>query len=109
MQERAIMEEENLSAIELYMNHVFKLVILVYPGASLYSGLTYTTIKLLGYYDTVSWLGLIIFDVTCTLYFSIGFLFYKNCETPDGFLKPNIIKYGKIFLAITELTMWNFF
>ena len=102
------MNEENLSAIEIYMNRVFKLVILVYPGATLCAGLTCTAIKLLGFYPTVSWLGLIIFDCSCALYFLIGVLFVRHCETPDGFLKRNVVRNGKIFLAIIEFTQWNF-
>lgn len=102
------MNEENLSAIELYMNRVFKLVILAAPGATLCAGLTYTAIKFLGFYPMVPLAGLLIFDSTCALYFFIAIMFVLHCETPDGYLKPNIIKYGKIFLAILEIIQWNF-
>ncbi|MBR1404571.1 MAG: GGDEF domain-containing protein [Treponema sp.] len=102
------MNEENLSAIEIYMNRVFKLVILAAPGATLCAGLTYTAIKFLGFYPMVSMLALLIFDSTCLLYFITAILFVRHCETPDGYLKPNIIKYGKIFLAILEIIQWNF-
>ena len=102
------MNEENLSAIEIYMNKVFKMVILAAPGATLCAGLTYTAIKVLGFYPMVSWIGLLIFDGTCALYFLTAILFVMHCETPEGFLKPKIIKYGKIFLAILEIIQWNF-
>lgn len=102
------MNEENLSAIELYMNRVFKIVILAAPGATLCAGLTYTAIKLLGFYPMVSWPGLFVFDGTCLLYFLTALFFVAHCETPDGFLKPNIIRKGKIFLALLEIIQWNF-
>lgn len=102
------MNEENLSAIEIYMNRVFKIVILAAPGATLCAGLTYTAIKLLGFYPMVPWLGLAVFDSTCAAYFFTGIMFVRNCETPDGFLKPNIVRRGKIFLAILEIVQWNF-
>lgn len=101
------MNEESLSAIEIYMNRVFKFVILVYPAASLYSGLTYSTIKLLGFYQNVSWFNMLFFDITCLIYFLVGLHFFLTCETAEGYLKPNVMRHGKIFLAITELTMWN--
>ena len=102
------MNEENLSAIEIYMNRVFKLVILAAPGATLCAGLTYTSIKLLGFYPMVPLAGLLIFDSTCALYFFIAVMFVLHCETPDGYLKTNIIRNGKIFLAILEIIQWNF-
>lgn len=102
------MNEESLSAIEIYMNRVFKLVILIFPGATLCAGLTYTMIKVLGFYPTVSWLGLAIFDSTCLCYFVIGLFLVKHCETEDGYIKTEIFKIGKIYVALLECIQWNF-
>lgn len=102
------MGDENLSAIEIYMKNVFRLVILVSPGATLCAGLTYTFIKLLGFYPTVPLAGLLIFDSTCLTYFIIGLIFAFTCENSDGFLKQNYLRNGKIFIAILMFIQWNF-
>ena len=90
------------------MNRVFKFVILLFPGATLCAGLTYSIIKLLGFYPTVSWVGLSIFDFTCFCYFVVGLFLVKKCENESGYLRPDILKVGKIYVAVLELIQWNF-
>jgi len=98
----------NLSAMELYMNRVFKIVILACPLSALAAGLTYSTIRLLGYYNNVSLTGLAIFDLSCLIYFFIGLYFVSHCEDKNGLIKPGILKHGKIFLIFVEIIQWNF-
>lgn len=102
------MNEENLSAIEIYMNRVFKLVVLLAPGATLCAALTYTAIKLLGFYPRVPLLGLGLFDCTCLFYFALGVYFARHCENADGFLDLKAVRNGKVFIAILEAVQWNF-
>ena len=103
------MNEENMSAIEIYMNNVFKLVILVFPASTLASGLFCTVMKaILGYYPKVPWAILGIFNASCVCYLVAGLILLKVSHTEDGYLKTGAIKNGKIYVAVLEMLQWNF-
>ena len=57
------------SIIEEYMGKAYLFVILVITGSCLCAGITFSSLKLLGFYDTVSWIPLGIFCITCIIYF----------------------------------------
>ncbi len=100
-------EKKYKSALDEYINKVYVLILLLVPGACQCAGLLYTTEKILGLFPTVSWLALIIFDITCLLYLSIGFYFVKTGFI-DGFVSPGKLKAAKIFLVIIMFTQYNF-
>lgn len=95
------------SALDEYINKVYILILLLVPGACQCAGLLYTTEKLLGLFPTVSWLALIIFDITCLIYLCIGIYFVKTGFI-DGFVSPHKLKAAKIFLVIIMFTQYNF-
>lgn len=95
------------SALDEYINKVYILILLLVPGACQCAGLLYTTEKLLGLFPTVSWLALIIFDITCLIYLCIGIYFVKTGFV-DGFVSPHKLKAAKIFLVIIMFTQYNF-
>ncbi len=100
-------EKKYKSALDEYINKVYVLILLLVPGACQCAGLLYTTEKILGLFPTVSWLAMIIFDITCLLYLSIGFYFVKTGFI-DGFVSPGKLKAAKIFLVIIMFTQYNF-
>lgn len=69
-------------------NKVYILVLILVPGACQCAGLLYTLAKFLGWLPTVSWLKLIIFDMTCLIYLLIGIFFIKT-GFADGLVKSN--------------------
>lgn len=100
-------EKKYKSALDEYINKVYILILLLVPGACQSAGLLYTTEKFLGLFPTVSWLALIIFDITCLVYLSIGIYFVKTGFT-DGFVSARKLKAAKIFLVIIMFTQYNF-
>lgn len=98
---------KQLSAMEDYLNSVYKLIILVFPGACQCAGLVYTFEKIMGWLPSVSWMSLIIFDITCLIYLVIGFVFVKT-GYKDGNLRKESLKWGKIYLLIIEIIQFNF-
>lgn len=98
---------KTLSAMEDYLNSVYKLIILVFPGACQCAGLAYTFEKIMGWLPSVSWVSLIIFDVTCLIYLAIGFILVKT-GFKDGKLKEKSLKAGKIYILIIEIIQFNF-
>ncbi|MBO5337226.1 MAG: hypothetical protein J6A94_08895 [Lachnospiraceae bacterium] len=95
------------SALDEYINKVYFLVLLLVPGACQCAGLLYTTEKILGLLPSVTWTSLIIFDITCLIYLSIGIYFVRT-RLQNGLVAPDKLKAGKIFLVVIMLIQFNF-
>lgn len=102
-----VAEKKYKSALDEYINKVYILILLLVPGACQCAGLLYTTEKILGLFPTVSWLALLIFDMTCLLYLAIGIYFVKT-GFEGGLVRPRKLKAAKIFLVIIMFTQYNF-
>ena len=96
-----------LSALDEYINKVYVLVLLLVPGACECAGLSYTFSKFVGWLPSVSWIALVIFDITCILYLLIGIFFIKT-GIEDGYVLPDKLKSGKIFLVLIMFIQFNF-
>lgn len=99
--------KKSLSALDEYINNVYKLVLLLVPGACQCAGLAYTFEKFMGWLPTVNWLALIIFDVTCLIYLSIG-IYLVRTGLKDGAVLEEKLKAGKLFLLTVMLIQFNF-
>ncbi len=102
-----IAEKKYKSALDEYINKVYILILLLVPGACQCAGLLYTTEKLLGFFPTVSWTALVIFDATCLLYLCIGIYFVRT-GFAEGYVSPLKLKSAKIFLVIIMFIQYNF-
>lgn len=102
----------NTNIIEEYMSKVYTIVILVVTSACLCAGVTFSGLKLLGYYPAIPWLALGIFVSTCVLYFLIGLwlIFHSYDVNAEGKkrIKPEMLKVGKIFVVLLVLIQYNF-
>lgn len=101
------MEKKLLTALDVYINKVYVMVLLLIPGTCMLAGMGYTANRLQGFYTEVSWPALIIFDLSCVLYMIIGFYFIKTGKQ-DGHVKKSKLKQSKIFLVIIMFTQFNF-
>ena len=72
------MDTKRLTALDVYINKVYTIVLLAVPGACQAAGILYTFEKIIGLFPTVSWSMLIIFDITCLLYLAIVIFFVKT-------------------------------
>ncbi|MCM1119606.1 MAG: methyl-accepting chemotaxis protein [bacterium] len=95
------------TALDEYINKVYILILLIVPGACQCAGLLYTTEKIFGLFPTVSWLALIIFDITCLIYLLIGIYFVKTGFV-EGLVSSKKINTAKIFLVVIMFTQYNF-
>ena len=107
METEVKVKKRYLSALDEYINKVYILVLLLVPGACECAGLAYTFSKFMGWLPSVSWVALIIFDVTCLLYLAIGIFFIKT-GFKDGYVAKNKLKSGKIFLVLIMFIQFNF-
>ena len=97
-----------MSALDAYLNRVYKIIILMSPLAAMMAAITFTIFKLVGWYDVVSTTALIIFDLTNVLYLSIAIYLFRTCIGKDGLLRKDKLKTGKIFITSVILIQWNF-
>lgn len=100
-------QKKYLSALDEYINKVYILVLLFVPGVCECAGLAYTFSKFMGWLPTVSWITLIVFDITCLLYLAIGIFFIKT-GIKEGYVLENKLKAGKIFLVLIMFIQFNF-
>ncbi len=99
------------TVIEEYLSKIYVLVILVVTGSATCAGVTFSGLKILGFYGTVSWMALGIFVATCILYLSLGIVIIKRsyiAVNGSKKLKPEMLHIGKIFVAAIILLHFNF-
>lgn len=96
-----------LTALDDYINRVYRLVLLLVPGACQCAGILYTFFKFMGWLPGVSWTALIIFDVTCLIYLAVGIVLVK-LGVKDGIVKPSMLKAAKIYMSVLLLIQFNF-
>lgn len=101
------MNNKSTTAVEEYINKVYTIVLLSVPGACQMAGILYTFEKVIGLFPTVSWIMLVIFDITCLIYLAIGIWFVKTGFV-EGFVKPQKLKYAKLFLVVIMFIQYNF-
>lgn len=101
------MEKKALTALEVYINKVYVMVLLLIPGTCILAGMGYTANKLQGFYTTVSWPALILFDLSCLLYMAIGIFFIRTGKK-DGLVQESKLKQSKIFLVVIMFIQFNF-
>lgn len=78
-------------------------MMIIITGSCLLAGITFSMLKLIGYYEQVSWIGLSIFVATCILYVLISIVFIRNGFTEvDGekVLRPEMLLNAKRFVTI---------
>lgn len=102
----------NINVVEEYMNKVYTVVLLTITGACMIAGISFSGLKLLGFYPEVSWIALCVFVGTCILYFSIGVWFimhgYYINEEGEKRIIPHMLKKAKLFIFIILTIQFNF-
>lgn len=96
------------TVMDYYLQRAYKIVLLVITGSGLCAAVTFGSLKMLGYYSTVPWLGIDIFVLTDIIYFIIALIFIKKRNDENGVLKDYMVTRAKIFLLILCTIQWNF-
>ena len=102
------MKETNMSAIDAYLNRVYRIIILMSPIAAMMSAICFTIFKIVGWYDEVNFTVIAIFDISNVLYTSIAIYLFCTCQGEDGILKRDKLKQGKLFITAVILIQWNY-
>lgn len=96
------------TVIDIYLEKVYTIVLLVVTGACLCASITFGSLKFLGFYTTVSWIGIIIFTFTCILYLGIAIFLIRNRNDENGIIKKRMMVITKRYLLIILTIQFNF-
>lgn len=89
-------QNKNLTALDEYINKVYKMVLILVPGACQCAGLAYTFEKIMGWLPSVSWGLLIVFDMTCLIYLAIG-IYFVLTGIKDGLVTSGKLRGARSF------------
>ena len=105
-QTNATMQE--MSALDAYLNRVYRIIILMAPLTALGSAVTFTAFKIIGWHAEVDMTALEIFDALNLVYILIAIYLFRTCIGSDGLLRHDKLKAGKFFISAVILIQWNF-
>ena len=101
------MEKKTLTALDVYINKVYTIVLILVPLTCLIAACSYTGQKAQGFYETINWGALIVFDVTNVIYLLIA-IFLVKTGYQDGLVKPSKLRISKIYLVLIMFIQFNF-
>ena len=101
-------EKQSMSALDAYLNRVFKLAILAPSIATATAAIYFTVLKIAGWYPNIPVWILVVFDLMDASFMVASILFMKTSFGEDGILKKNRLKLGKIFTVLVIIVQWNF-
>lgn len=100
------MDQKNMTALDVYINKVYKITLLAITLACLVGGGSSTMDRLSGYYQNIPF-GIFVFcDLTNVLYLLIAIYFIKT-GYENGVVRADKLKQSKIFLVVIMLVQYN--
>ena len=101
------MKNWEMSALDVYTNRVYKIIVLIIPVFCLCASATITTLHFIGWYPDINETAMWLFDLTDLIYLSIGVYFIKTGFGEDGIVLPDKLIAGKYTMAVIVIIQWN--
>lgn len=101
------MENSNLSALDAYMNRVYRIIVIIIPVFCLCASTSITILHYVGWYPDINEAWMWAFDLSDVIYFAIGIYFLKTGFSEEGILYPHRLKVTKYTMAIILIIQWN--
>lgn len=99
-------EKRELSALDAYLNRVYKFLILVPTSVAASSAITYTIFYIIDWYD-LSFVGLVLFDLANLAYFLLAMFFYVVGNAGDGEIKRQKLEKHKVAVGVIALIQFT--
>lgn len=100
------MEEKNMTALDVYINKVYKIALLSITLTCLLGGLSSTMDRLSGFYGNIPFGVFVFCDLTNVIYVIMAVYFIKT-GYENGAVKPEKLRQSKIFLIVIMLIQYN--
>ena len=95
-----------MNVIKKYWESVYRYILILIPGLCMCAGFYWTICKLLGAYPSLSWIQLILFDLSHMLYMSVGIYFiYRNKKEPTYISEH--LSFIKAFIVVLLFIQYN--
>ena len=101
------MKTHELSALDAYMNRVYKMIVLMIPGFCLCAAATITVLEAEGWYPPINPFLLAAFDLSTIAYMGIGIYFSRTGFGEDGILRHEKLVTAKRTMAVILVIQWN--
>lgn len=100
-------DKAELSALDAYMNRVFKAVVIIIPSFCVCASSSVTLLHFLKIYPGLNTKALLLFDLSTLIYLAVGIYFALTGFTADGIIIPKKLKAAKITMASIIIIQWN--
>lgn len=100
-------EKWEMSALDAYINKVFKFDVLFVPILCVCAGITITVLYLMDLYDVINSPMLIVFDISVFIYLAIGIYFTRTGFGENGIVLPEKLRNAKLVIAVLVVIQWN--
>ena len=100
-------EKWEMSALDAYINKVYRFIIIFVPFLCICAGTTITVLYNLGLYQAASTPALILFDVSVLLYAAAGVYLARTGFGENGIVLPEKLRMAKLVNAASLVIQWN--
>ena len=100
-------EKWEMSALDAYINKVYKFVILFVPILCIFAAVTITALFLTGRYDVSSPFWLYVFDASVFIYLGTGVYFVHTGYGENGVVRPEKLRSAKLVITVMLFIQWN--
>jgi methyl-accepting chemotaxis protein len=98
---------QGTSVIEEYQSKVFKIIMIFFTGGCTCAGITFASLKILGFYKNASWMAIGAFIAINVIWDAIAIALIRKSKT-DGHLNQNTYEFGKKFFLLVLAVQFNF-
>lgn len=96
------------SAFEVYLSAVFKWGIIALTGACMFATCMFIVEKLIGFYENMSWVAVIVFALMDICFLVAGMMILKTSFDENGYLLDGKLQLGKLFCSVILIIQWTY-
>lgn len=101
------MEKKEMSALDAYINRIYKIIVLLIPGFCMCASATISTLHFLGWYPDISFISMSSFVLMDFTFLAAGIYFLKTGFDENGFVYPHKLHAAKYTMAVIYIIQWN--
>ena len=101
------MKNMQITALDAYMNRVYRLVMLITPAFGLCASATITMLHYIGWYSQINEIAMWLFVLFDVVYFLLAVYLVRTGFDEDGMLVPAKLKAGKYITIAYLIAQWN--
>lgn len=101
------MNQHEMTALDAYINRVYKIIVLIIPIFCLCAAGTITFMQAHGWYPPIDPILLVLFDLSTVVYLLIGIYFIRTGFGEDGIVLPQKLRAAKVTMATIVVIQWN--